>query len=57
MAKVRITEGSPMLKVELLHDDGTVEILHEGEPDEELKDFRVEKCHGKEAVISIGKKP
>ncbi len=55
MAKVRITEGSPMLKVELLHDDGTVSILHEGEPGEELKDFRIEKCFGKEAVISIGK--
>ena len=55
MAKLRITENSP-LTIELIRDNGGKPIvLHQGDLDAEMKDFRIEKLNKREVVISIGK--
>lgn len=55
MAKLRITENSP-LTIELIRDNGERPIvLHRGDLDAEIKDFRIERLGKREVVISIGK--
>ena len=55
MAKIKITENSP-LTIELHSDHGgPPKVLHRGDLDAEIKDFRIEKLTKREVVISIGK--
>lgn len=55
MAKLKITENSP-LTIELIKDDGSKPIvLHRGDIEAEMKDFRIEKLSRREVVIGIGK--
>lgn len=55
MAKIKITENSP-LTIQLQKDDGSPpQVLHRGDFDAEMKDFRIEKLTRREVVISIGK--
>lgn len=55
MAKLKITENSP-LTIELIKDDGSAPIvLHRGDLDAELKDFRIERLNKREVIIGIGR--